>query len=141
MLQATLRSTEHTLQDAQDLIGKIERQNQSFPGSGAFEGDLGEARTILQRMVTTQSDLIAIFSNESGAGRDLELEREAQATFNKAAGLISELYDDVHVAQSCLDEGRTQSVAIARAGVHMKKLVEHCNEAYLHLLETKKVVL
>lgn len=140
MLRASLKSTERTLQDAQDLLGKIERQNQSFPGAGALESDLAEARTLLQRMVVTLSDLIAILLNDSSAGPDLELESEAQAAFNKAAGLISELYDDVRVAQSCLDEGKTQSVTIAQAGVHMRKLVQHCNEACLHLLEAKKMV-
>ena len=127
---STLESAEKTLSSASDLLDKVVRQNDQYPGAGATKDDLAQAKTMLGEMVEMLSELIVSIADD----RDPAPQEELQQAFNKAASLISSLFGDIRDAQTAMEGGTTQSAPIQQADVHLKRLVQHCHQVREHLL-------
>lgn len=137
MVVPTLESAEKTLQRVQDLLERVVRQNEEYPGAGATRRDLSQAGTLLQEMVNILSELSSQISAGFANDQDSAPAKETQQTFNKAASLISGIYDDIREAHAALDNGTTQSQFIQHAEIHLKMLVKHCHQAKKHLLAVR----
>ena len=131
---STLESAEKTLSSALDLLDKVVRQNDQYPGAGATKGDLAQAKTMLGEMVDILSELISQIPVSFADDQDPAPPEELQQAFNKAASLISSLYGDIRDAHAALEGGTTQSPPIQQADVHLKRLVQHCHQVREHLL-------
>ena len=134
MMVAILKSAENKLQLAQDLLERVVEQNDKFPGAGATMSDLSQAKTLLQEMVNILSELTSQVSAGVASDQDSALVKETQQAFNKAASLISSIYDDIREAHTALADGTTQSQSIQQAEIHLTRLVKHCHQAREHLL-------
>jgi small-conductance mechanosensitive channel len=139
MTVAIIKSAENKLQLAQDLLGRVVEQNDKFPGAGATVSDLSQAKTLLQDMVVILPDLTSQVSAGAASDQDSAPVKEAQQAFNKAASLISSIYDDIREAHAALADGTTQSQSIQQAEIHLKRLVKHCHQAREHLLMDRDV--
>ena len=137
MTVPTFESAEATLRRAQDLLERMESQNDKYPGAGATRRDLSQAKTLLQQMVNILSELTSQVSAGVASDQDSALARETQQAFNKAASLISRLYDDIRDAHTALEGGTTQSPSIQHAATHLRGLVQHCHQAREHLLKVR----
>ena len=127
---STLESAEKALSSTSDLLDKVVRQNDQYPGAGATKGDLAQAKMMLGEMVEMSSELIVSIADD----RDPAPQEELQQAFNKAASLISSLFGDIRDAQTAMEGGTTQSAPIQQADVHLKRLVQHCHQVREHLL-------
>ena len=61
-IEETLKSAERTLKEAQQLMAKIQKQNEDWPGAGAFQKDITTARTLLNEMQQNLSDIFVEFT-------------------------------------------------------------------------------
>jgi uncharacterized membrane protein YccC len=134
MTAVTLKSAENKIQLAQDLLERVVEQNNKFPGSGATEKDLSQAKELLQEMLSLLPALASQASNDTANDHKSEQQHSIQQAFNKAASLISSIYDDIQEAHVALEGGKTQSRSIEQAETHIMRLVKHCHQAREHLL-------
>lgn len=139
MTVAIIKTAENELQLALDLLEKVVRQNDKYPGTGATERDLSQARTLLQEMANILSELTSQISADVASGQNSALEKEIQQASNKAASLISSMYNDIREAHAALKDGATQSPSIQQAQIHLKRLIKHCQQAREYLLMHRDV--
>jgi hypothetical protein len=134
MTDEILKSAESKIELAQDLLERVVEQNKKFPESGATERDLSQAKALLQEMVVILPALASQVSADAASDQNPERQQSIQQAFNKAAGLISSIYDDIREAHVALEGGTTQNRSIEQAETHIGRLVKHCHQAREHLL-------
>ena len=136
--ETCFESAEEVLEKGLDLIKKVRRQNEQWPGAGAFEKDVRSARALLRQMKQALADLIGELTLriEDLPGEDLDM--EAREAVNKAYSLISRLHDDVRAIHAALERGETQSFPLGQTSIHFQQLAHHCRQAQDHLLDARR---
>ena len=131
----TLKSAERTLKEAQQLMGKIQKQNETWPGVGALEKDIATAIALLHEMEQILSDIFVKFSLDLDTHPDSDLEIEVSQAFNETYSLMSQLWDAVNQVHVCWQKRSSQSDAITKVEKHLKQLTNHCIVMRDHFIE------
>ena len=134
-IEESLKSAEHTLKEAQQLMGKIHKQNDDWPGAGAFQKDLTEARTLLNEMQQNVSDIFVELTHDQNEHPDSDREMRVSQDFNETYSLMSKLYDVVNQVHLSFDNGSSQKDGLIEAEKYLKQLLNHCLTARNHLKE------
>lgn len=136
--ETVLRSMEQILRRAQELIARVQEENERFPGFPALDEDIAKARMLIQEIDHDLSESLAALSPHLDKPADADLEGTAIQAFNKAYNLVSRLYDDLRQIHAALIEGRSQEYAIKHAAIHLRRLTLHCRRAREQLREVAR---
>ncbi len=138
--EMSLCSLEEAIDKGQGLLERVRTQNEQWPGAGAFEVDVRNARALLGQMERALADLIASLTQrkEDPPGENLEV--EAVEAVNRTYSLISQLYDDVHTLHIALERGQSQSSSLEQTIIHFRQLADHCKHARNRLSEARRRV-
>ena len=131
-----LKSGEHTLIKAQQLMDKIQEQNEDWPGIGAFQKDLTTARKLLNEMQQNLSDIFVEFTRDHNEHPDSDREMRVSQDFGETYSLMSKLYDAVNQVHLSFNKGLSQKDGLIEAEKYLKQLINHCLTARDHLSET-----
>ena len=131
----TLESTERTLKEAQQLMGKIQKQNEAWPGTGAFQKDITTARTLLNEMQQNLSDIFVEFTRAQSEYPDSDREMKVSRDFSETYSLTSKLHDAVRKVDTRRGKGLSQSDALIESEKYLRQLINHCLTARNHLSE------
>jgi DNA repair ATPase RecN len=135
VIEETLRSAEGTLKEAQQLMAKIQRQNEDWPGVGAFQKDITTARTLLNEMQQSLSDIFIEFTRDQNEHPDSDREMKVSQNFSETYSLMSKLHDAVNRVHLCFDNRLSQKNALIETERNLKQLINHCLTARDHLSE------
>ncbi|MCD6162964.1 MAG: hypothetical protein J7K40_11210 [candidate division Zixibacteria bacterium] len=133
--EETIKSTERTLTEAKQLMGKVQGQNEDWPGVGAFQKDITEASTLLSQMQQSLSNIFVEFMRDQNEHPDSDREMIVSQDFSKAYSLISKLYNAVNQVHLFLDKGLSQKDALIETEKYLKQLLNHSVIARDHLNE------
>jgi len=134
-IKETLISAEHTLKEAQQLMAKIQKQNEVWPGAGAFQKDITTAKTLLNQMQQSLSDIFVEFTLDQDEHPDSDREITVSKDFSKAYSLMNKLHDVVRKVDARWDKGLGQSDTLIESEKYLKQLINHCLTARDHLSE------
>ena len=134
-VEETLKSAEHTLKEAQQLMGKIHKQNEVWPGAGAFQKDLTTARTLLDEMQQSLSNIFVEFTRDQDEDPDSGREMKVSQDFSETYSLMSKLHDAVNRVDLCFDNRLSQKDALIETEKYLKQLISHCLTVRDHLNE------
>ena len=134
-IEETLESAERTLKEAQQLMGKIQKQNEDWPGSGAFQKDITTARTHLNEMQQSLSDIFVEFTRDQNEHPDSDREMKVSQDFSKTYSLMSKLHDAVNQVHLCFDNRLSQKDALIETEKYLKQLISNCLIVRDHLNE------
>ena len=125
-IEETLKSIEHTLKEAQQLMGKIQKQNEDWPGAGAFQKDITTARTLLSEMQTSLSDIFVEFTRDQNRYPDSDIEMKVSQDFSETYSLMSKLHGAVNRVHLSFDNKLSQKDALIETDKYLKQLISHC---------------
>ena len=134
-IEETLKSAKRTLEEAQQLMAKIHKQNQDWPGAGAFQRDITTARTLLNQMQQNLFDIFVEFARDQDEHPDADREMKVSKDFSEAYSLTSKLYDAVRKVDTRRGKGLSQSDALIESEKYLRQLINHCLTARNHLSE------
>jgi predicted translin family RNA/ssDNA-binding protein len=132
-IEETLKSAERTLEEAQQLMGKIHKQNEDWPGVGAFQKDITTARTLLNEMQQSLSDIFVESTCDHNELPDSDREMKVSQDYSETYSLISKLYDAVNQVHFSFDKGLSQKDGLIEAEKYLKQLINHCLTVRDHL--------
>jgi len=130
-----LISAERTLKEAQQLMGKIQKQNEVWPGAGAFQNDITTARTLLNDMQQSLSNIFVEFTHDQDRQLDSDMEMKVSQNFSETYSLMSKLHDAVNQVNLCYDNRLSQKEALIETEKYLKQLINHCLIVRNHLNE------
>ena len=128
-----LKSAERTLKEAQQLMGKIQKQNEDWPGVGAFQKDITTARTLLNEMQKNISDIFVEFTRDQNRHPDSDMEMKVSQDFGETYSLISKLHGAVNRIHLSFDNRLSQKDALIETEKYLKQLISYCLTAKDHL--------
>ena len=131
----TLESTERTLKEAQQLMGKIQKQNEAWPGTGAFQKDITTAKTLLNEMQQNLSDIFVEFTRAQSEYPDSDREMKVSRDFSETYSLMSRLHDAVNQVHLSFDSGLSQKDGLIETEKYLEQLLNHCVTVRDHLKE------
>jgi predicted nucleic acid-binding Zn-ribbon protein len=134
-IEETLKSAERTLKEAQQLMSKIQKQNEVWPGAGAFQKDITTAKTLLNQMQQSLSDIFVEFTLDQDEHPDSDREMKVSRDFSEAYSLMNKLYDAVRKVDARWGEALGQSDTLIESEKYLKQLINHCLTARDHLSE------
>ena len=134
-IEESLKSAEHTLNEAQQLMGKIQKQNETWPGAGAFKKDLTEARTLLNEMQQNVSDIFVELTHDQNEHPDSDREMRVSQDFSEMYSLMSKLHDAVNQVHLSFDKGLSQNEGLIETRKYFEQLLNHCLIVRDHLKE------
>ena len=134
-VEETQKSTERTLKEAQQLMGKIQKQNEDWPGVGAFRKDITTAKTLLNEMQQSLSDIFVEFTRDQNEHHDSDREMKMSQDFSEAYSLTSKLHDAVNQVHLCFDNRLSQKDGLIEIEKYLKQLISHCLIVRDHLNE------
>ncbi len=139
--EKNFKSVEKTLKKSQELMDKVRKQNEKWPGAGAFEKDITSARKLLVEMEQALLDVADAFLQEPfGDTQNQDIKTEVDHAYNMASSLMGHLYDDIKQVHDALMKGQSQNGGIKAAEIHLKKLIYQCKKARDHLCDTARIV-
>ena len=121
-----LKSGERTLIKAQQLMDKIQKQNEDWPGVGAFHKDITTAKTLLNEMQQNVSDIFVRYTRNQNEHYDSHEEIKVSQDLSETYSLMSKLYDAVNQVHFSFDNGLSQKDALIEADKYLKQLIDHC---------------
>jgi len=133
--EGKLKSAERTLNEAQQLMGKIHKQNEVWPGAGAFKNDITAAITLLNQMQQRFSVIFVEFTRDQDKHPDSDMRMKVSKDFSEVYSLMSKLHDAVRQVDSRLGKGLGQSDALIESEKYLKQLINHCLTVRDHLNE------
>jgi 1,4-alpha-glucan branching enzyme len=134
-IEETLKSAERTLKEAQQLMGKIQKQNEDWPGVGAFQKDITTARTLLNEMQQSLSDIFVEFTCDQNEHPDSDRKLKVSQDFSETYSLMSKLHDAVNQVHLSFDNRLSQKDALIETEKYLKQLINHCLTVRDHLNE------
>lgn len=134
-IEETLTSAKRTLEEAQQLMDKIQKQNEDWPGAGVFQKDITVAKTLLNQMQQSLSDIFVEFTRDQNRQPDLDIEMKVSRDFSETFSLMSKLHDAVNQVHLCYDKGLSQKDALIETEKYLKQLLNHCVTVKDHLDE------
>jgi len=134
-IEETLKSAERTLKEAQQLMDKIHKQNEDWPGAGAFQKDIKKARTLLNEMQQSFSDIFVEFTRDQNEDPDSDREMKVSQEFSETYGLMSKLHGAVNQVHLSFDSGLSQKNGLIETEKYLKQLISHCVTVKDHLNE------
>lgn len=134
-IEEMLTSAERTLKEAQQLMGKIQKQNEDWPGVGAFQKDITTARTLLNEMQQSLSDIFVEFTRDQNEQPDSDREMKVSQEFSETYSLMSKLHDAVNQVHLCFDNRLSQKDVLIETEKYLKRLISHCLIVRDHLNE------
>ena len=134
-IEEMLRSAERTLKEAQQLMGKIQKQNEDWPGVDAFQKDITTARTLLNEMQQSLSDIFVEFTRDQNEHPDSDREMKVSQDFSETYSLMSKLHDAVNQVHLCFDNRLSQKDVLIETEKYLKQLISHCLIVRDHLNE------
>lgn len=134
-IEETLKSAERTLKEAQQLMGKIQKQNEDWPGVGAFQKDITTARTLLNEMQQSLSDIFVEFTRDQNEQPDSDREMKVSQDFSETYSLMSKLHDAVNQVHLCFDNRLSQKDVLIETEKYLEQLISHCLIVRDHLNE------
>jgi len=134
-IEETLKSAERTLKEAQQLMAKIQKQNEDWPGAGAFQKDITAAKTLLDEMQQNLSDVFVEFTRDQNRYPDSDMEMKVSQEFSETYSLMSKLHDAVRQVDDLWGKGLGQSDALIESEKYLRQLINHCLTARNHLSE------
>lgn len=134
-IEETLKSAERTLKEAQQLMGKIQKQSAVWPGAGAFQKDITTAKILLNEMQQSLSDIFVEFTRDQDEHSDLEMDMKVSKDFSEAYSLMSKLHSAVNQVHLSYDNGLNQKDALIETEKYLKQLINHCLATRNHLSE------
>jgi len=135
VIEEMLRSTERTLKEAQQLIAKIQKQNEDWPGVGAFQKDITIAKTLLNEMQQNVSDIFVELTRNQNEHPDSDGRMKMSQDFSETYSLMSKLYDAVNQVHICFDNRLSQKDALIETEKYLKQLINRCLTVKDHLNE------
>ena len=129
---------EETLKRAQELMAKVAEQDQQWPGGGAFEEDIGKARSLLKEAQIGLVEVAEAVVLHLCKSTDIDV-KSANDMFDQAYHLLNLMYHDTKKIGISLEIGESQTEAIRDLETHLKKFNKHCKETRHHLLEAAKM--
>ena len=135
VIEEMLRSTEHTLKEAQQLMAKIQKQNEDWPGVGAFQKDITTAKTLLNEMQQNVSDIFVELTRDQDRHSDSDMDITVSQNFSETYSLMSKLYDAVNQVHLCFDNRLSQKDALMETEKYLKQLINRCLTVKDHLKE------
>ena len=133
--EGKLKSAERTLKEAQQLMAKIQKQNEDWPGVGAFQKDMTTARTLLNEMQQSLSDIFVEFTRDHNEHPDSDREMKVSQDFSETYSLMSKLHDAVNQVHLCFDNRLSQKDALIETEKYLKQLISNCLIVRDHLNE------
>ena len=133
--EQSFKQMEELLKKIYKLITKVQEQNQRWPGAGAMEKDLDDAKALVQEMEQVVWDLAAVAVESLGESPDSSRSSEIHEAVRKEYVLMGRLYDDIKIAHEATVEGKSQSDAIRQTGIHVKQFALQSELARDRLLE------
>jgi len=134
-IEETLKSAKHTLTEAQQLMAKIQKQNEDWPGAGAFQKDITAAGILLNEMHQSVSDIFVEFTRDQSQHPDSDRETQVSNDLSETYRLMSKLYDAVRHVDARWGKGLGQSDALIETEKYLKQLLDHCVTVRDHLSE------
>ena len=134
-IEETLKSAERTPKEAQQLMAKIQKQNEDWPGVGAFRKDISTARTLLNDIQQNLSDIFVVFTRDRNEHHDSDTEIKVSQGFSETYSLVSKLHDAVNEVHLCFENRLSQKDALIEIEKYLKRLINHCLIVKNHLKE------
>ena len=134
-IEKKLKSAERTLKEAQQLMAKIQKQNEDWPGVGAFQKDITTSKTLLNEMQQSLSDIFVEFTRDQDEHPDSDMEMKVSQDFSETYSLMSKLHDAVNRVHLSFDNRLSQKDALIETEKYLKQLISHCLIVRDHLNE------
>ena len=120
-----------TLRSAQELVSRVHKQNDHWPGGGALEKDVIQATRLLKE---AQIGLIEVADAMAGKMRDVDF-NYANLMFDQAYNILNLMCHDTKNIKISLEKGKSPTMAINELDMHLQKLIKHCREAQANMIE------
>ncbi len=137
--EQSFKQMEKLLAKSQQLMDKIRRQNRKWPGAGAFEKDVDDAKALLEKMGQVVWDLAAAAVESLDKSLDPSHDSEIREAVRKEYALMSRLYEDIRRAHEATEEGKSQSEALRQTEIHVKQFTLQSEQTRDRLLELARV--
>jgi len=134
-IEKKLKSAKSKLIEAQQLMSKIQKQNENWPGVGAFQKDITTARTLLDEIQQSLSDIFVGLARDHNKHLDSDREIRVSQDFSETYSLMSKLYGAVNKVDLCFNNRLSQKDALVEIEKYPKKLLNHCVTVRDHLNE------